>query len=131
MNADEKFIKQIQSGYRLDKPDFAPNSIAEVMTDCWKAQPKERPTFSQIIDRIDSHLETAVSEHYLDLNFPYAKINEEYQTASSQDYFGLSKLLDSKPTISLSRSLSLKTTHPRFSVRSIRKMAFRDILSSR
>ena len=128
MNADDKFIKLLQNGYRMDKPEFAPNSIGDIMSQCWKADPKERPTFSQLEVMISNHLESSVSEHYLDLNFPYAKINEEHHEASSKDYFGLFSHLDRKPHVSLSRSLSLKRTQPRFSLRSIRKMTVREVL---
>lgn len=107
----------------MDKPEFAPNGIGEIMNNCWKANPKERPTFGQLEVKISDFLETAVSEHYLDLNFSYSMMNEETKKASSKDTFGLLRELDSKPMEPRSRSLLVKSSVKRkFSVQSLRKM---------
>lgn len=124
MNADEQFIKQLQNGYRMDKPEFAPNGLGEVMRECWNADPKERPTFSQLEVKISDNLETAVSEFYLDLNFSYAAINEETKNASSNDALGLMKELETKPIEPRSRSLFVKGDRKRDShVRLPRKLS--------
>lgn len=96
MEADHQLITQLQNGYRMDKPEFAPNSMATIMSDCWKAEPKERPTFSQLEERIGDQLESSVSGYYLDLNNPYVRLNEEKNVASPSDNFGLNKLLNVK-----------------------------------
>ena len=46
-------VTQIQTGYRMAKPEFAPNFIAEMMKNCWQKESKERPTFSQMADVIE------------------------------------------------------------------------------
>lgn len=96
MDADHLLIKQLRNGYRMEKPDYAPNIIGEIMFNCWKSEPNERPTFSQLEEMLGNQLESSVSSYYLDLNAPYAKLNEETLNAEANDYFGLSKLLDDK-----------------------------------
>ena len=71
------FIQQLQSGYRMEKPEYATNEIGQLMSDCWGNDPKERPTFCQLEIRISNQLEESVSSFYLDLNNPYLKLNEE------------------------------------------------------
>jgi hypothetical protein len=89
-------MKEILKGYRMDKPELAPNFFGEMMADCWKSDPKERPTFSQMEEIICSHMESSVSSDYLNMNAPYAKLNEEKENATLKDQFGLAKLLREK-----------------------------------
>lgn len=77
----------------MEKPGTAPNFLGEIMTNCWKTEPKERPTFSQIEEDISKHMESSVSSHYLNLNAPYVELNEAKKIATSNDVFGLAKLL--------------------------------------
>lgn len=81
------------------------------MSHCWRANPNERPHFSEIEEIIGYHLETSISSYYLDLNIPYTKLNDEKVRASLKDSFGLKKLLDSKEKLSLKKTRSL-TTEP-------------------
>ncbi|XP_054166017.1 vascular endothelial growth factor receptor 1-like [Oppia nitens] len=87
---DEEFYKRLKSGYRMEKPDFAPKEIYELMTHCWSAEPKERPDFMEIADFIGALLESNVRQHYLDLNDPYQKINE--QILNNNDYLRMSSM---------------------------------------
>ena len=61
-------VTQIQNGYRMEKPEFAPNFIEEMMKNCWQKEPKERPTFSQMADVIVKQIESVVGFDYLNLN---------------------------------------------------------------
>jgi len=45
--------RKISSGYRMPKPSDCPEEIYELMTSCWNADPKSRPTFKQLYDSID------------------------------------------------------------------------------
>nr|CAH0113532.1 unnamed protein product [Daphnia galeata] len=94
MEAGHHLLKEIQNGYRMDKPEIAPNFMGEIMDNCWKVEPKERPTFSQIEEIISKHMESSVSSHYLNLNAPYVRLNEDKENATSKDLFGLAKLLN-------------------------------------
>jgi hypothetical protein len=39
---------EVLAGYRLEKPDKCPDSMYELMTECWNENPKQRPTMSQV-----------------------------------------------------------------------------------
>ena len=54
---------------------MAPNAIAQLMMDCWKQEPSERPTFVQLERRLSELLETPIIEHYIKLNEPYIQMN--------------------------------------------------------
>ena len=32
----------------MEKPDYAPDSIGEILLNCWKPEPDERPSFKQL-----------------------------------------------------------------------------------
>ncbi|XP_046451547.1 fibroblast growth factor receptor 2-like [Daphnia pulex] len=96
MDVGHILMKEILKGYRMDKPELAPNFFGEMMADCWKSDPKERPTFSQMEEIICSHMESSVSSDYLNMNALYVKLNEDKENATPKDHFGLAKLLVEK-----------------------------------
>ena len=107
VDSNLQIIKELQKGYRMERPEYAPNSFGEIMNCCWKTDPNERPTFSQLEEMITNHLESTVSSYYCNLNDSYEKLNEEVESAVS---FGVAKLLDvdvTKPKPKLSKSNSL------------------------
>lgn len=80
----------------MEKPNYAPNFIEDVMDNCWEKEPKNRPGFSQIEELITANLETSVSSYYSNLNAPYEKFNYEKTGAPKNERFGLAKLLNEK-----------------------------------
>ncbi|XP_045034375.1 vascular endothelial growth factor receptor 1 isoform X5 [Daphnia magna] len=62
-------VKDIQDGLRMEKPEYAPNFVGEVMKSCWDKEPNDRPTFHQLTNTIENYMETFVSSGYLDSNF--------------------------------------------------------------
>ena len=54
---DDSFIHRLQNGYRMNKPEFMPEDIGRLMIDCWKPQPNQRPTFTQLADALCAKLE--------------------------------------------------------------------------
>lgn len=69
-----KFIRDLKSGYRMEKPEYTPNCVAELMELCWKADSNDRPTFSSIEQTLSSQLESSVTSYYLQLNEEYVKL---------------------------------------------------------
>jgi hypothetical protein len=96
MDVGHEIVREIQKGYRMEKPEFAPNLFGEIMANCWKKDPKDRPTFRQLEETIVVQLESSVTSNYLNMNEPYAKLNEEMENATPADSFGLAKLLKGK-----------------------------------
>ena len=63
----------------MAKPEYAPNFIGEMMSNCWQKEPKDRPTFSQMADVIEKEIESVVGIDYLNLNGTGIE-NLSYQT---------------------------------------------------
>lgn len=62
-------MKKVREGYRLEKPEHCRREMYNIMFYCWDKDPKERPTFSELVTLLDSLL---LSEHvYIELErFP-------------------------------------------------------------
>ena len=50
---------QVEQGYRMPCPPDCPSRLYAIMTDCWKSEPKSRPTF----DALQSQFEEFVSDN--------------------------------------------------------------------
>jgi hypothetical protein len=48
-------LEQIERGYRMPKPTLVdcPNTIYQIMTDCWDKEPEKRPTFEYLYSYFD------------------------------------------------------------------------------
>ena len=64
----DQLIHELQNGYRMDKPEFATNEIGQLMTNCWKANPSERPTFHQLQEALSNQIEAADNGHYISVS---------------------------------------------------------------
>ncbi|VDP97731.1 unnamed protein product [Trichobilharzia regenti] len=51
-----EIIRLIQSGVRNPKPVLASNEIYELMCNCWKAEPAERLSFTELVDLLELHI---------------------------------------------------------------------------
>jgi hypothetical protein len=84
------------------------------MSGCWIADPKERPSFSEMEEMISKRMESTVSDHYLNLNSSYEKLNQLKVNASPTEPLGLAKALDTKEKVgkrnTLNSVLSRKNT---------------------
>ena len=63
----DQLIRELQGGYRMEKPQFATKEIGHLVADRWKAEPDERPTFYQLQEALGNRLEATVSEDYLSI----------------------------------------------------------------
>ncbi|XP_042359168.1 protein-tyrosine kinase 2-beta-like isoform X1 [Plectropomus leopardus] len=52
-------INQLEQGIRLPKPDNCPPALYSLMTRCWSYDPRERPTFTELVVKISDvhHME--------------------------------------------------------------------------
>lgn len=51
----------LKSGYRMEKPSHCGIELYQMMLDCWKENPKERPTFMDVRKRLEMLLEDALN----------------------------------------------------------------------
>lgn len=55
MHANESLFLKIQNGYRLEKPEYSTTLLFDIMQSCWNKEPKLRPLFNELEDRL-AHL---------------------------------------------------------------------------
>ena len=67
-----KFWKKVrnflEAGNRLDRPQYASRQLYQIMRDCWKAQPEQRPRFRDLADDLEKELDTLDREKKLDMS---------------------------------------------------------------
>ncbi|XP_068709736.1 uncharacterized protein [Montipora foliosa] len=79
--------KLIRNGYRMDKPENCSQQIYQLMMSCWAANPKDRPSFTDLRNDLEKMLE-ADDEWYISVNcddFDYYSNLASNVTSSSED----------------------------------------------
>ncbi|KAL4658886.1 insulin receptor-like [Arapaima gigas] len=70
--SNEQVLKFVMDGGHLDQPENCAKEIHELMQMCWRYNPKTRPTFLEIIERIKHHLHPSFQE----VSFFYSEENK-------------------------------------------------------
>ncbi|KAL3265635.1 hypothetical protein HHI36_009840 [Cryptolaemus montrouzieri] len=86
MEADERLYSKLVEGYRMESPEFATTDIYQMMLECWSKRPQNRPSFTQLTEKLGTMLEESVKMHYIDLNDPYLMMNEKRFLEPGSDY---------------------------------------------
>lgn len=66
----EELFKLLKEGHRMEKPSACTQEMYQMMRDCWHAVPVHRPTFQQLVDKLDRMLSLMANQEYLDLTIP-------------------------------------------------------------
>ncbi|CAH3133366.1 unnamed protein product, partial [Porites lobata] len=61
-----ELYRLLSSGYRMEKPDMSSDEVYELMTECWKEDPRARPSFYQMIEKLEIIMQKDAP--YLDVN---------------------------------------------------------------
>lgn len=48
-----ELYKLLKTGYRMERPDMCCDEVNELMTECWREDPSTRPSFSQLIEKLE------------------------------------------------------------------------------
>ena len=56
--SNKETVKELNNGYRHDKPENCPQEMYQIMKDMWSQNPEDRPTFRQVSERINAILRT-------------------------------------------------------------------------
>lgn len=48
-----ELMSELRKGYRLEKPNGCSDEMYQVMMDCWHSNPSRRPTFDQLVERLE------------------------------------------------------------------------------
>ena len=53
---NDKVLAQVEQGYRMPPPHGCPDLVYQIMLDCWKTNPEERPTFEHLKHQLKDHI---------------------------------------------------------------------------
>ncbi|TSQ81014.1 Vascular endothelial growth factor receptor kdr-like [Bagarius yarrelli] len=68
---DEEFCCRLKEGTRMRAPEYASSEIYQTMLDCWHGEPQQRPTFTELVERLGDLLQASVQQegkHYIPIN---------------------------------------------------------------
>ncbi|XP_029020278.1 vascular endothelial growth factor receptor kdr-like [Betta splendens] len=68
---DEEFCCRLKEGTRMRAPEYSSCEIYQTMLDCWHGEPQERPTFTELVERLGDLLQASVQQegkHYIPIN---------------------------------------------------------------
>ncbi|XP_015201463.1 vascular endothelial growth factor receptor 2 isoform X1 [Lepisosteus oculatus] len=57
VSIDETFCIRLKEGTRMRAPDYATPEIYQTMLDCWLDNPKDRPTFTELVEHLGNLLQ--------------------------------------------------------------------------
>ncbi|XP_020625832.1 tyrosine kinase receptor Cad96Ca-like [Orbicella faveolata] len=50
---NRELCQLLKTGYRMERPDMCCDEVYELMSECWNEDPSSRPSFSELIDRLE------------------------------------------------------------------------------
>lgn len=60
---DEEFCRRLKEGTRMRPPDYTTPEMYQTMLDCWHGDPKQRPTFSELVEHLGNVLQASVHQN--------------------------------------------------------------------
>lgn len=86
---DEEFCCRLKEGTRMRAPEYSSSEIYQTMLDCWHGEPLERPTFTELVERLGDLLQASVQQegkHYIPINTALlAKVGDLSATKTSEE----------------------------------------------
>uniref|UniRef100_A0A8C8FB53 receptor protein-tyrosine kinase n=1 Tax=Oncorhynchus tshawytscha TaxID=74940 RepID=A0A8C8FB53_ONCTS len=62
LHIDEDFCCRLKEGTRMRAPEYSSSEIYQTMLDCWQAEPGDRPTFTELVERLGDLLQASVQQ---------------------------------------------------------------------
>lgn len=81
----ENLLSILKNGSRLQKPNLATTDVYRTMVDCWQHLPQDRPTFTELVARLEASLSRVAAADYLLLDDKAQ--SEETSIASDEEVF--------------------------------------------
>ncbi|MGH0139127.1 UNVERIFIED_CONTAM: hypothetical protein FKN15_068848 [Acipenser sinensis] len=84
---DEEFCQRLKDGTRMRAPENASPEIYRIMLACWQGEPRERPTFSALVEILGDLLQENVLQEgkdYIPLNTSQSSEDDGFSQASSR-----------------------------------------------
>ncbi|XP_067680049.1 uncharacterized protein [Haliotis asinina] len=83
--ANRELLSKLQAGYRMERPDTCSIETYQLMRDCWKSDPKKRPSFTEIGERIDTMIGECSGQEYLDLQLDESQGYYQVQNSDEEE----------------------------------------------
>ncbi|XP_035131444.2 macrophage-stimulating protein receptor isoform X3 [Callithrix jacchus] len=64
----------LAQGRRLPQPEYCPDSLYQVMQQCWEADPAVRPTFGALVGEVEQIVSILLGDHYVHLPATYVNL---------------------------------------------------------
>ncbi|XP_078355560.1 uncharacterized protein LOC144640230 [Oculina patagonica] len=68
-----ELCRALKNGYRMERPEMCCDEVYELMTECWEEDPTARPSFSQLIDRLET---------IMTMDVPYCDVSKHDESSS-------------------------------------------------
>ncbi|XP_035829197.1 fibroblast growth factor receptor 2-like [Aplysia californica] len=62
-----ELLKELQRGYRMERPDNCSEELYQMMLKCWHQHPDHRPTFSTLSQWLEDMMTDVSGAQYLDM----------------------------------------------------------------
>ncbi|XP_063797484.1 macrophage-stimulating protein receptor [Pseudophryne corroboree] len=69
--------RYLYRGRRLAQPEYCPDPLYTLMLQCWKPQPEERPSFTQLVTEMEVISNSLWGDHYINLNVTYINLDRD------------------------------------------------------
>lgn len=66
--SNQEVLQQVSRGYRMPKPQNCPDKLYQLMLNCWKSSPDERPTFETLKYKLENFFDEDDNKQYRDTN---------------------------------------------------------------
>ncbi|XP_068815828.1 vascular endothelial growth factor receptor 3 isoform X4 [Struthio camelus] len=83
---NEEFCQRLKDGTRMRAPEYATAEIYRIMLSCWHGDPKERPTFSDLVEILGNLLQENVQQLLFAEPFPVGKASPSCKATHSSSY---------------------------------------------
>ncbi|XP_068815829.1 vascular endothelial growth factor receptor 3 isoform X5 [Struthio camelus] len=83
---NEEFCQRLKDGTRMRAPEYATAEIYRIMLSCWHGDPKERPTFSDLVEILGNLLQENVQQEgkdYIPLNDSHSSEDDGFSQVPS------------------------------------------------
>ncbi|XP_011794444.1 PREDICTED: macrophage-stimulating protein receptor isoform X3 [Colobus angolensis palliatus] len=64
----------LAQGRRLPQPEYCPDSLYQVMRQCWEADPAARPAFGVLVGEVEQIVSALLGDHYVQLPATYMNL---------------------------------------------------------
>nr|XP_046151391.1 vascular endothelial growth factor receptor kdr-like [Oncorhynchus gorbuscha] len=88
LHIDEEFCCRLKEGTRMRAPEYSSSEIYQTMLDCWQGESGDRPTFTELVERLGDLLQASVQQegkHYIPIAALLSKERDPSNTARSEE----------------------------------------------